>query len=76
MTDTVEAPMLQRSTWYADGLRWIASVIADTADYLDSPAPDTASLDPMPRHTSFDEIVGDMRNRANFGISAGERPYY
>ena len=74
--NAMEAAMPQRSTWYADGLRWIASVITDTADYLDSPAPDDASLDPMPRHTSFDEIVGDMRNRANSGFGAGQRPYY
>ena len=76
MSNTLEAAMTQRTTWYADGLRWIASVITDTADYLDSPAPDDASLDPMPRHTSFDEIVADMRNRAHAGFSAGTRPHY
>ncbi|MEO7741640.1 MAG: hypothetical protein ABIR98_01715 [Usitatibacter sp.] len=74
--NTLEAAMPQRSTWYADGLRWIASVIANAADYLDSSCLEAASLDPMPRHTSFDEIVGDMRNRANSGFCAGQRPYY
>ena len=74
--NALEAAMPQRSTWYADGLRWIASVITDTADYLDKAAPDAASLDPMPRHTSFDEIVVDLRNRANAGFAAGQRPYY
>jgi hypothetical protein len=74
--NTVETAMPQRTTWYADGLRWIASVITDTADFFDRPSPDAASLDPMPRHTSFDEIVADLRNRANSGFAAGQRPYY
>ena len=74
--NALETAMPQRSHWYADGLRWIASVINDAANYLDSPAPDAASLDPMPRHTSFDEIVGDMRNRAHAGFAASPRSYY
>ena len=74
--NTLEARMPQRSTWYADGLRWIASVITDAADYLDSGAPEAASLDPMPRHTSFDEIVADVRNRNYNGFGSGQRPYY
>ncbi len=72
----LEAAMPQRSSWYAEGLRWIGSVFSDAADYLERPSLDAASLDPMPRHTSFDEIVGDMRNRANSGFAAGQRPYY
>lgn len=64
-----ENPMPQRAHWYADGLRWIASVITGAADYLERPAAHAASLDPMPRHTSFDEIVGDMRNRASSGFN-------
>jgi hypothetical protein len=76
MNAALEAAMPQRTTWYADGLRWIASAISGAADYLDSSEPESASLDPMPRHTSFDEIVSDMRNRANTGFAAGQRPYY
>lgn len=55
------------NTWYADGLRWIGSLFYDAADYLARPAPETASLDPMPRHTSAEEILRDVRNRASGG---------
>ena len=46
------------------------------ADHLDRRVPADAPLEPMPRHTSFDEVVGDLRNRINSGFGAGQRPYY
>lgn len=65
-----------KSRWYAEGLRWIGSLFGSAADWLERPASRHASLDPMPRHTSFDEVVGDMRNRLHSGFGAGNRPYY
>lgn len=47
------------STWYAQGLRWIASLLQGAADYIDRPRPE-----PMPRHTSAEEILSEARARA------------
>lgn len=71
-----ELPLRSRSAWYAEGLRWIGSLFDAAADWLDRRAPGHASLDPMPRHTSFDEVVGDLRNRIHAGFGADRRPYY
>lgn len=65
-----------RAAWYAEGLRWIAALLDSAASRLDRAATVPASLDPMPRHTSFDEIVGDLRNRVHSGLGSGHRPYY
>ena len=65
-----------RASWYVAGLRWIAASLAWAANRLDRATTDHASLDPMPRHTSFDEVVGDLRNRIHSGFGAGQRPYY
>lgn len=65
-----------RASWYAEGMRWIAGSLAWAANRLDRAATGHASLDPMPRHTSFDEVVGDMRNRIHSGFGGGQRPYY
>lgn len=65
-----------RASWYAEGARWIASSLAWTANRLGRAAATHASLDPMPRHTSFDEVVGDLRNRIHSGFGGGQRPYY
>jgi hypothetical protein len=68
--------MPAKAPWYAEGLRRIGSLFCSVADYLERRSVEPASLDPMPRHTSFDEIVGDVRNRIYSGFGAGNRPYY
>jgi hypothetical protein len=65
-----------RTSWYATGLRRLGGLFATAADYLDRRVPGDAPLQPMPRHTSFDEVVGDLRNRINAGFGAGRPPYY
>lgn len=67
--------MPSRSSWHAQGLRWIGSLLCAAADYLESRAAESSPLAPMPRHTSYEEIVGDMRNRM-YSAGAGQRPYY
>ena len=67
--------MNSSTTWYADGLRWVASLFSGAADYLERPSL-TASLAPMPRHISYDEVVSDVRNRINSGFGAGQRSHY
>lgn len=68
--------MTSTNTWYADGLRWVATVCSDAADYIDRSTLATTSPSPMPRHISYDEVVGDVRNRINAGFGGGQRPYY
>ena len=65
-----------RAAWYAEGMRWIAASFAWAVKRLDRAPAAHASLDPMPRHTSFDEVVGDLRNRIHSGFGGGQRPYY
>ena len=71
-----EATLSDGTSWYAAGLRRLGELLAAAADYLDRRVPRDAPLEPMPRHTSFDEVVGDLRNRINSGFGAGQRPYY
>lgn len=71
-----EVTLPSRSSWYAEGMRWIASTLAWAAKRLERASASHASLDPMPRHTSFDEVVGDLRNRIHSGFGGGQRPYY
>lgn len=75
-TSAADVARPKKASRYAEGLRWIGSLFGSAADWLERPAPGHASLDPMPRHTSFDEIVGDLRNRIHSGFGAGQRPYY
>ena len=56
-----------RSAWYSEGLRWVGGLLNDAADYLERSSP-SETLAPMPRHTSYDEIVGDLRNRLQAGF--------
>lgn len=70
------ATLPNKASWYAEGLRRMAAWLYSAADRLDRLPTVHASLDPMPRHTSFDEIVGDLRNRIHSGFGAGQRPYY
>ena len=72
----MSATTLSTTTWYADGLRWVAGVFEDAADYLDRTTSAASAPSPMPRHTSYDEVVGEVRNRIQSGFGAGNRPYY
>ena len=65
-----------KSSWHAEGLRWIGSLFNAAADSLDRASAESATPAPMPRHTSFDEIVGDVRNRMYSDFGTGQRPYY
>jgi hypothetical protein len=62
--------------WYADGLRWIGSIFNTLADQLDDLGRDQEADIHMPRHISYDEIVGEVRNRMYTGFGSGNRPYY
>ena len=57
--------MNARSSWYAEGLRWMGRLLNDAADFIDREVPE-----PMPRHTSSEEILADVRNRINSGFAA------
>jgi hypothetical protein len=54
---------LARSTFYADGLRWIASLLTTLAERLDRRPVELAPLEPMPRITPRDEALYELRNR-------------
>ena len=70
------ANTISTTTWYSDGLRWVGTLFSDAADYLDRTTGEAGSPAPMPRHTSYDEVVGEVRNRIHSGFGAGQRPYY
>ena len=53
---------LSRTRWHAEGLRWIASLLASLADKLE-PAPEAAPLEPLPRRSPHDEALYELRNR-------------
>ena len=50
--------MISRTTWYADGLRWVGTLLTAAADFIDRETPE-----PMPRHISGEEILSETRNR-------------
>ena len=54
---------LARGTFYAEGLRWIASLLTSAADRLERVAPEPAPLEPAPPLTPRDEALYDLRNR-------------
>lgn len=54
---------MSRSTFYAEGLRWIASLLTAAADRLDRPGSGAAPLEPAPRLSARDEALYDLRNR-------------
>jgi hypothetical protein len=61
-----------QSSWYADGLRWIASLISGAADHLDRVAFAPLELEPphrelprdaLPSEDSLDDIRHRIQNR-------------
>lgn len=71
-----ETALSARTSWYAAGVRRLGQLLAAAAEYLDRRVPRDGPLEPMPRHTSFDEVLGDLRNRIQSGFGGGHRPYY
>ncbi|MEO5691716.1 MAG: hypothetical protein ABIQ72_01210 [Usitatibacter sp.] len=51
------------SAWYAEGLRWIASLFKGAADYLDKPSIAPAPLEPGPANLPVEEHLLDVRHR-------------
>ena len=67
--------MFSRASWYSEGLRWIGTLFEDAADFLER-SPGREPLEPMPRHTSYEEVVSELRNRMQAGFGGGQRPPY
>lgn len=51
-----------RGRFYAEGLRWIASLLSSAADRIDRPPP-LAPPEPLPRMSARDEALYELRNR-------------
>ena len=49
--------------WYAEGLRWIGSVLHDAADYFDQPSALPTPLEPVAADRSVDDYLSDVRHR-------------
>ncbi len=49
---------MNTTSWYADGLRWIASLFHAAANYLERPA-----LEPGRRPVPIEEFLSDVRLR-------------
>ncbi|QJR14067.1 hypothetical protein [Usitatibacter palustris] len=54
---------MNRSTWIADGLRWIGSVCESAADAIDRDAAYPQPLEPVPTRPAFEEYLYDVRFR-------------
>lgn len=52
--------MTSNSTWYSDGLRWIASLFDGAADSLDRAA---AAPEPRAEFLPYEEFISDVRHR-------------
>jgi len=56
--------MLAKNVWYADGLRWIGSILNGAADHLERNAAEPLEpRPPLPQHRAIDEYVSDVRHR-------------
>ena len=55
---------MQKSLWYANGLRWIGSLFDGAADHIERAAFTAASLDPHARANS-EEYLSDLRHRVH-----------
>ena len=50
------------ATWYADGLRWVATLITRVADRLDTP-PESPAPSGERYSTSAEERIAEIRHR-------------
>ena len=57
-----EAAMQDRTHFYADGLRWIGSLLNDAADRLDRSAPEP--LEPH-EYRAMERYVDELRTRVH-----------
>jgi len=55
---TAQIALPSNAAWHAAGLRWIASIVHQLADYLDRPAPE-----PMHVVVDEDEYLAVLRHR-------------
>ena len=55
-----------RSLWYADGLRWIGSLLVGAAERLELRAAEHDANDPWPEVLPPHERVFELRNRIGF----------
>ena len=54
-----------RALWYADGLRWIGSLLVSAADHLAQRSAEAESAEPWPDLFPPHERVTELRNRAH-----------
>ena len=58
---------MSKTTWYADGLRWIGSVFNGAADHLERSASEATLVDPRALREA-DQYVNDVRTRAHINF--------
>lgn len=56
-----------RSAWYAQGLRWIGSLLSNAAERVEHKAAAFAAIDPRV-HREMDQYMHDVRTRAHTHI--------
>ena len=49
---------MNTTTWYGGGLRWIASLLHDAADFVERPA-----LEPAPDYLPAEDFLSDVQMR-------------
>ena len=55
-------PTTPTASWYADGLRWIGSLLTGAANYLDRPSIEPAPFE-HPEYQPVEEYLFDVRHR-------------
>ena len=55
---------MSKATWYAEGLRWIGSILTDAADRLEDNAAAVALMDPRV-YREAEDYVDNVRTRVH-----------
>ena len=55
--------MTAKALWYADGLRWIGSLLHDAAEHLERPSLSANPGEPHAVRPTVDEYLSDVRFR-------------
>jgi hypothetical protein len=63
----MSAASYPRSLWYADGLRWIGTLLLSAAERLELRTLDDAAADPWPELLPPHERVFELRTRIHIG---------